>query len=153
MQKFKEFYMQHPIIYSLIILGLIICIIDGGMFSSCSSKGKSQLSGFSKYKVSITTTMLENTGVGNEFEFTYQVNGNFVSNNSVITASSSLQCWAKVVERDSYKYPDVGMNSTTINSSQTNIGQVLVTVKENGGVDNAGTYAIFRVTFKFKGVK
>ena len=114
---------------------------------------ESPLLGYSQYRVYVSYKCDRNTGVGNDFEWTFWVNDKFITNGSIIDAGTDLYCYAKVVERDSYRYPDVGDNSGTVCPSKTNKTSFKVRVDEYGGIDNAGSYAIFTVTFTFNGYK
>ena len=135
------------------VIGLIICIcVLISCFSSINNEEETvSLSGYSYYRVSIDRKLVEYAGVGREFEYTEYVNDYYIKKSNIIPESSTLTCYAKVVESDSYRYPDVGDGSSTIYTSQTNKCSVLVTVNEYGGQSNAGSYAVFLITFTFTG--
>jgi len=132
-----------------ILIGVLILVF---LVDSCSDKDDGySLNGYSHYRVAISVRMTENTGVGNEFEWQFRVNGEIVNAGDIIPAQTPLSCYAKVVENDSYRYPDIGMNTVTIKPSQTNKATLYVYVDEYGGISNQGSYARFTVIFTFSG--
>ena len=135
------------------VIGMIVCIcVLISCFSSINNDEETVgLSGYSYYRVSIDRKLVEYAGVGREFEYTEYVNDYYIQKSNIIPASSTLTCYAKVVEKDSYRYPDIGYNSVTIHTSQTNKCHVFVTVYEYGGQSNQGAYATFSITFTFTG--
>jgi hypothetical protein len=137
------------------VIGLIVCIcILISCFSSINSENEdsnTNLSQYSAYRVTIDRKLVEYAGVGREFQYTEYVNDQYITPSTIIPASSTLTCYAKVVEKDSYRYPDIGDGSVTINTFQTNKCHVFVRVNEYGGQSNKGAYAIFSITFTFTG--
>jgi hypothetical protein len=116
-----------------------------------NSNSVPNLTRYEKLRVNTSYELIRNTGVGNEFEFTSVVNGQFLRQSNIVTNTNQMSCYAKIVERDSYLYPDIGDNETTIYISDTNKCFMRVVVWEYGGISNAGTYAEFNVTFTFSG--
>ena len=116
-----------------------------------NTNNNSTLSKYEKLRVTTSYELIRNTGVGNEFEFTSVVNGQFLRQSNIVTNTNQMNCYAKIVERDSYLYPDIGDNQTTIYISNTNQCFMRIVVREYGGISNAGTYAEFNVRFTFSG--
>lgn len=144
---FKKIWEEHPL--AVIVIGIIIIVL---LFNSCSDDNSSNLSGYSRYKVSVNVEIEKYDRLGREIDYYFTVNGYSISSGDIIPASGQLECHARIVERDSYYYPDVGMNSVTIDTSSRNKAIVFVTVYEYGGISNEGASATFRVIFTFTGV-
>ena len=135
--------------WTILIGFLLLCLIIEGCVSS--NNDKETLIGYSKYRIKISVKMDTYAGVGTNFEWQFRVNNIIVENGDTIDAQTPLSCFAKVVEEDSYRYPDVGMNTVTIDPKETNEAMVIVRVDEYGGVDNYGAFAVFIVYFTFTG--
>lgn len=149
-EAIKDFVKEHKILTGIIIFAAVFLI-----FEAIDEKNEKSnpLEGYDNYRVSISSEMTSYNGVGQEFEFQYQVNGEIVQSGDIVDAKSTLQCFAKVIERDSYLYPDVATKSISIDPSKTNTTTFYITVYENGGIDNNGASATFKVTFTFTGNK
>lgn len=147
-EAIKNFVKEHKILTGIIIFAAVFLI-----FEAIDEKNEKSnpLDGYDTYRVSINTEMTSYNGVGRDFEFQYQVNGKIVNSGDVVDAKSTLNCFAKVIERDSYLYPDVATKTVSINPSTTNTTTFYITVYENGGTSNKGASATFKVTFTFTG--
>lgn len=153
----KKLWKEHPI--ATIIVVVIILIL---LFSGPSKSDLNPLSGYSKYRVNISVEIEEYDRLGRELEYYFEVNGYRVRSGDIINSSDRLICYAKVIERDSYTYPDIGYNSVTLYTNSNNDHSVFasrnkawvyVRVYEYGGISNAGASALFKVTFTFTGIK
>lgn len=146
--EIEEPYEKKDIIISISIF-VVTSIIS---YNTITPKDEC-LAEFSSYKVSVEFDLVEYNGVGREFEYYAFVNGQNIAKSKIVhsNGTSQIECFAKVVENDSYKYPDVGYNSETINAWDTNVCYIYIIVYEYGGQDNYGSSAEFRVKFKFEG--
>jgi hypothetical protein len=130
-------------------IALIVTVLLSLFLNNSSSTPN--LINYDKLRVNTSYELIRNTGVGNEFEFTSVVNGQFLRQNNIVTNTNQMNCYAKIVETDSYLYPDIGDHQTTIYISNTNQCFMRIVVWEYGGISNAGTYAEFNVRFTFYG--
>jgi len=119
--------------------------------SSYNNKIQKELANYSTYSVDISYELVNYNGVGREFVYYGYVNNQNLADSKIIYSNGTQYaiCYFKVIEKD--KYPDVSEKTQTIDLSETDTCVMYLTVYENGGYDNAGSYATFKITFLFKG--
>lgn len=139
-----------PIIYAV-----IICLLTSIFALFTSEEKERSLAEYNSYRVKVNFVLEEYHGVGREFEYYATVNGQDLSKSGIVKSNGTaiITCFAKIVERDSYYYPDVAYSTKEFNAWNSNICHIYLNISEYGGQSNAGSYAFFRVTFTFEGIE
>lgn|GEM_PF-6461898 len=102
-------------------------------------------------ELNISKKRTDKNHIGDEWSYSYKVNGQLPENEYIITAGDEIEFFAKITEED--ERPDIGEASGTYIVSQSDIANgftvsMNVSVQENGG-RNSGQCADFIMTFVF----